>query len=63
MVVDRRWSWSSVTDSDELVGRISFVSRFPQYLERPWVKRIKQKNARPTYLMQAILTGADVVAW
>ena len=32
VVVDRRWSWSSVTESDELVGRMSFVSRFPQYL-------------------------------
>ena len=34
VVVDRRWSWSSVTESDELVGRMSFVSRFPQYLHR-----------------------------
>jgi hypothetical protein len=32
VVVERRWSWSSVTDSDEFVGRISLVSRLPQYL-------------------------------
>lgn len=30
-VVERRWSWSSVIDSDELVGRMSLVSRLPQY--------------------------------
>ena len=34
VVVERRWSWSSVTDRDEFVGRISLVSRFPQYLAR-----------------------------
>lgn len=32
VVVDRRWSWSRVTESDEFVGRISLVSRLPQYL-------------------------------
>lgn len=32
VVVDRRWSWSSVTDRDELVGKMSAVSRLPQYL-------------------------------
>jgi len=32
VVVERRWSWSSVTESDELVGRMSLVSRLPQYL-------------------------------
>lgn len=30
-VVDRRWSWSSVMERDELVGRMSLVSRLPQY--------------------------------
>lgn len=34
VVVDRKWSWSSVTESEEFVGRISFVSLFPQYLSR-----------------------------
>ena len=32
VVVDRRSSWSSVTEREELVGRISAVSRLPQYL-------------------------------
>lgn len=32
VVVDRRWSWSRVTEREELVGRISLVSLFPQYL-------------------------------
>jgi hypothetical protein len=32
VVVLRRWSWSRVTDNEEFVGRMSFVSRLPQYL-------------------------------
>lgn len=32
VVVERRWSWSSVTDSDELFGKTRAVSRLPQYL-------------------------------
>jgi hypothetical protein len=32
VVVERKWSWSSVTESEEFVGRMSFVSRLPQYL-------------------------------
>ena len=32
VVVERRWSWSRVTESEEFVGRMSLVSRFPQYL-------------------------------
>ena len=32
VVVDLRWSWSSVIESDELVGSINAVSRLPQYL-------------------------------
>lgn len=28
----RSWSWLRVTDMDELVGRFSLGSRFPQYL-------------------------------
>lgn len=31
VVVERRWSWSSVTESDELVGRMREVLRLPQY--------------------------------
>ena len=30
--MDRRWSWLRVIESDELVGKISLVSRLPQYL-------------------------------
>lgn len=32
-VVLRRWSWSRVTEREELVGRIREVLRLPQYLE------------------------------
>jgi hypothetical protein len=31
VVVERRLSWERVTEREEFVGRISFVSRFPQY--------------------------------
>ena len=34
VVCVRRSAWSSVTERDELVGRFSFASRFPQYLEQ-----------------------------
>lgn len=34
VVVDRKWSWSNVTESEEFVGKISFVSRLPQYLKK-----------------------------
>lgn len=33
VVVERRWSWSRVTERELLVGRIRRVSRLPQYLE------------------------------
>lgn len=33
VVVERRWSWSSVMDREELVGRMRAVSRLPQYLQ------------------------------
>lgn len=32
VVCERRWSWSSVTESEEFVGRMRAVSRLPQYL-------------------------------
>ena len=42
VVVERRWSWSRVTEREEFVGKMSFVSRLPQYLEicvnRGWIK-------------------------
>lgn len=34
VVVERRWSWSRVTERELLVGRMRRVSRLPQYLER-----------------------------
>lgn len=96
-VVDRRWSWSSVTDSDELVGRMSLVSRLPQYCSstkgrveegkparhgqlslgrraRKWADPGRarvgvrstvgdpQRGKHVRTLMQAMLTGAEVVA-
>lgn len=33
VVVERRWSWLRVTESEELVGKMSLVSRLPQYLD------------------------------
>lgn len=32
VVCVRKSSWERVTDNDELVGKLSLVSRFPQYL-------------------------------
>ena len=33
VVCVRRSDWSRLTERDELVGKLSFGSRFPQYLE------------------------------
>ena len=33
VVCVRRSAWSRLTERDELVGRLSFGSRFPQYLD------------------------------
>lgn len=33
VVCVRRSDWARLTDRDELVGKLSFGSRFPQYLE------------------------------
>lgn len=64
VVVERRWSWSSVTERDELVGRMSEVSRLPQYLAMSVWARAISKDATPkwTHLIQAMLTGAVAVA-
>ena len=51
-----------MTESEELVGRMSFVSRFPQYLQRFSHKKMKVVSER-SYLMQAMFTGAETVAW
>ena len=42
VVVARRWSWSRVTDSEELVGRMSSVSRFPQYLSEHQINTMRK---------------------
>jgi hypothetical protein len=68
VVVERRWSWSSVTERDELVGRISEVSRLPQYLQSLVRGAIvdsrtpAQETPTRTHLIQAMLTGAVAVA-
>jgi hypothetical protein len=40
----RRSDWESVTLRDEFVGRLSFASRFPQYLESIsiYIPRVKE---------------------
>lgn len=69
----RRSSCESVTEMEELVGRFSFASRFPQYLLVreyiswvSWRGQCKKYNGRGrgsfTYLTTAILTGAVVLA-
>ena len=58
VVVDLKWSWSSVTERDELVGKISLVSRLPQYL----LSALHIEMKTTAYLMTAILTGAVDVA-
>jgi len=37
VVCVRRSDWARVTERDELVGRLSFESRFPQYLDSHFV--------------------------
>ena len=44
VVVARKWSWSSVTDREEFVGKISSVSRLPQYLTMNMVLVIKTRS-------------------
>jgi hypothetical protein len=46
---------------EELVGRLSFGSRFPQYLER--LVKESEMWGRGSYFTTAILTGAVVLAW
>jgi len=61
VVVERRWSWLRVTESEELVGRMSLVSRLPQYLDRSQCG--VSDGFDRTDLMQAMLTGAEAVVW
>jgi len=60
VVCVRKSAWERVTETEELVGRLSFGSRFPQYLDlliscAVW--------GRGPHLTTAMLTGAVVLAW
>ena len=50
-----------MTESDELVGKMSPVSRLPQYLDGS--QRDVLYGLDPTNLMQAMLIGAETVTW
>lgn len=56
----RRSAWERVTEIEELVGRFSFGSRLPQYLE---LSALCYMWGRGSYLTTAMLTGAVVLAW
>lgn len=59
-VRERRWSWESVTESDELVGRISVVSRLPQLRVIESVYSLCELIGRGTcYLTTAMLTWRE----
>jgi len=58
----RRSDWERVTEREELVGRLSLVSRLPQYLVR-FVSLGRSLRKRISfYLMTAMFTGAVVLA-
>lgn len=56
-----RSAWARVTLRDEFVGRLSLVSRFPQYLSCISV-RVGIGTSCTVYLMTAMFTGAVVLA-
>lgn len=60
VVCVRKSAWDRVTETDELVGRLSFGSLFPQYLEM--LTRCEVWG-RGRYFTTAMLTGAVVLAW
>ena len=60
VVCVRRSAWERVTEMEELVGRLSFGSRFPQYLT---CQCAAGSDGGAYYLTTAILTGAVVLAW
>ena len=68
VVCVRRSACERVTEMDELVGRLSLVSRLPQYLKKRksvnWnVKSVDRERGEYAYLTTAMLTGAVVLAW
>lgn len=64
VVCVRRSFWERVTEIEELVGRFSFGSRFPQYLILSMGIGERGRGAgRGFYFTTAMLTGAVVLAW
>ena len=62
VVCVRKSAWERVTETEELVGRLSFGSRFPQYLVLSILFEVWGKGG-VIYLTTAMLTGAVVLAW
>ena len=60
VVCVRRSDWERVTETEELVGRLSFASRFPQYLKI--LLTFVGGQRRGKYFTTAMLTGAVVLA-
>ena len=62
----RRSDWESVTEREELMGRLSLVSRLPQYLgcfvSLGRSLRKESEGNGQVYLMTAMFTGAVVLA-
>lgn len=61
----RRSAWERVTERDELVGRLSVGSRFPQYLicqGQCGGGPVGGRRKGSSHLMTAMLTGAVVLA-
>ena len=53
-----------MTERDELVGKMSLVSRLPQYLNsEQMINGQVFDQVRETHLITAMLTGAEAVAW
>lgn len=50
-----------MTERESLVGKMSLVSRLPQYLDQS--QHDVKDRFDLTDLIQAMLTGADAVAW
>jgi hypothetical protein len=63
VVCVRRSAWERVTEIEELVGRFSFGSRFPQYLLRVSIYITRRCWGGVVYFTTAIFTGAVVLAW
>jgi len=57
----RRSDWERVTEREELVGRLSLGSRFPQYL-MTIVSCASVYPRRLTHFTTAMFTGAKVLA-